>query len=57
MPPYKTRKCPKCQQSNHFDMAKVQSQLLPIYRDASKKDKKEYPVTCKHCGHKFIIKV
>ena len=57
MPPYEARKRPKCRKVNQFDMAKVK-RPFPIYRgDAVQKEKKEYPVTCKHCGHQFIIRV
>ncbi|MFH1635844.1 MAG: hypothetical protein ABIG63_17775 [Chloroflexota bacterium] len=57
MPPYEPRQCPKCHQTNSFDMAKVK-QVLPIFRSVTKdEEKREYPVKCKHCGHEFVIKV
>ena len=57
MPPYEPRQCPKCHQTNNFDMAKIKRQFLPIYRSVAKDEKSEYPVKCKHCGHDFVIKV
>lgn len=61
MPPYVERKCPKpkCCHLNTYDLAELSRTYLPIFAHtlSAGSGVREYAVTCRKCGHEFVIRV
>lgn len=56
MPRNKTVNCPMCQGVNVYDLDELKERYGVVYRTVEP-EWREYPVTCKHCGYAFKIKV
>ena len=58
MPPYLTRECSKCLHLNSYDWVQLNQRVGQLYIGPQPSGwPREFLVTCKQCGHEFIILV